>query len=163
MKSRFLCIILAFWTSALFAMRCEPPLPLVAIGGGYWHAGNHSDGLIQAEYKFDKYYYKVIRPQVSLIIPEFRAAYVGAGIAVELYLGQHVVFSPNFEPGLYYQGGGRKLGFPLEFRSALELAYEFENGARIGSQLYHISNASLGRHNPGANALTFFIAIPFAF
>lgn len=134
---------------------------LIALGGGYYFAGRrHSGGLIQAEYKWHRTYWKVVRPQVELIVPEFKSVFVGVGFALEFYLTKHLVFSPNFSPGLYYRGQGRHLGYPLEFRSCLELAYEWNNKARLGTQFYHISNASLGRKNPGANALTCFLAFP---
>lgn len=135
--------------------------PLLSIGGGYWHAGpRHSDGLFQLEYKFGEIFFRYLRPQVSLVAPEMRALFLGVGLAFEIVFRDHWVFSPNFEPGFYWRGSGRNLGYPLEFRSALELAYEWDNACRFGGQLYHISNASLSNRNPGANALTLFFALP---
>ena len=46
----------------------------------------------------------------------------------------------------------RDLGYELEFRSGIEIGYVFCNKSRLGVHFYHISNASLGRKNPGEEA-----------
>ena len=69
--------------------------------------------------------------------------------------------TPSFIPGVYCKGSGKDLGYPLEFRSSLELAYEWCCKARLSGQFYHISNASLSKKNPGANALALIFCIPF--
>ncbi len=53
------------------------------------------------------------------------------------------------------------MGFPINFRSALELSYIFHNKGRFGAQFNHISNAHMFHKNPGANSLFIFYAIPF--
>lgn len=146
--------------ASLFAY--EDPCALASIGGGYWDAGkHHSGGLVQIEYKWGTYYFGYIRPQATLASPNCNSLFFGVGLGIELYMSPHMIFCPNFCPGLYYKGSGRNLGFPLEFRSALEMAYEFNNKSRLGVQFYHISNAHLGNKNPGANALTLYFAVPF--
>lgn len=131
------------------------------MGGGYFYGGpRHSDGLIQIEYKPGKYCFGYFRPQATLVIPELKGAFLGIGLGLECYLSDHIVFTPSFEPGYYYRGRSRDLGCPIEFRSAVELACEKKNGQRMGLQFYHISNAHLGHHNPGANALIVFFALP---
>lgn len=136
------------------------PVPLVSVGGGYFEAGRHSDGFFQIEYKWGKYFWHRIRPEVGIMSPGFCSLFIYGGLAIELYCSEHIVLSPNFTPGFYMKGSGRDLGFPIEFRSALEIAYEFLHGGRMGFQFYHISNAHLGSHNPGANAYALFIAYP---
>lgn len=149
-------IIFLLVTTSLFA-RSNPAL--IAVGVGYWDSrSKDSTALFQAEYKFSRCYFNFIRPQISLITPGFHSLFAGGGIAIELYMSDHFVFCPNFEPGLYYHGGGRDLGFPIEFRSCLEVAYEFCNKSRLGAEFYHISNAHLGRHNPGANCFAIYYA-----
>ena len=56
---------------------------------------------------------------------------------------------PSFAPGIYSQGNGKNLGYPLEFRTSFELGYQFDSGWRLTGQYYHISNATLGSINPG--------------
>lgn len=137
------------------------PVPLVTVGAGNWAPDSRfSTTLLQLEYRWGCYFWHLVRPEIGVITPGFRALYLYGGISLDLYITKHLLFSPSFAPGLYLQGNGKKLGFPIEFRSALELAYEFNNRARAGVQFYHLSNAHLGRKNPGVNAIALFVGIP---
>lgn len=149
-------------------MYCEclpPPVPLLSIGGGCFDMNHsHMCGLAQLEYKCGTYFWHGLRPQATLVIPGFHSVFAGVGIGWEIYLLKHLVFFPNFCPGIYFHSSkGKRLGSPVEFRSALELSYEFCGAYRLGGQFYHISNAHLSNHNPGANAFVFFIALPLKF
>ncbi len=147
----------------IFVDEEECPPALISFGGGYLHAGKrHSGQIFQVEYRWNKYLWHRIRPQFALLLSNHRSLYVGLGIAWEWPLTEHIILTPGFSPGLYYEGKGRNLGFPLEFRSSLELAYELDNQGRIGAQIYHLSNAHLSHKNPGCNAFTLFIAIPLS-
>jgi lipid A 3-O-deacylase len=74
--------------------------------------------------------------------------------------GTGFVARPSFAPGYYHQGGGKDLGDALEFRSGLELGWRFGDGTRVGVELHHLSNASLGRINPGENTLLLVVSFP---
>jgi hypothetical protein len=82
-----------------------------------------------------------------------------AGVLAELHLTRSLLLIPSFAPG-YYLGSGPDLGFPLEFRSQLELDCQFDGGARLGFSLSHLSNARLGSHNPGVEVLAVTYALP---
>ena len=88
------------------------------------------------------------------------SAFFFGGIAFELALGEHIVFTPSFAIGIYEKGKGMELGFPQENRSSVELAYRTDSGMRIGAQFYHLSNASLGFRNPGTECLLLFVGLP---
>jgi len=79
--------------------------------------------------------------------------FVGTGVAFELRLGRWDV-TPTFVPGVYRQGDGRDLGYPLEFRSQLEIGHRLRGGPRIAVAFSHLSNAGLGSRNPGQESLT---------
>lgn len=144
-----------------FANSSEKCAPLLSLGGGYWDAGsNHSSSLYQIEYKWGDYFLWIVRPQVGVFTPAFHSVMFYGGIAADFYVTDHIVFSPNFCPGIYLKGNGKDLGCVIEFRSALEVAYEFTNCVRIGAQFFHVSNAHLSSRNPGANAIVGFIAFP---
>jgi hypothetical protein len=83
-----------------------------------------------------------------------------AGLLIDVYLFERLVITPSFAPGLYHSGSGKDLGFPLEFRSQIELSYRFQSGARIGFGVNHISNAKLGRINPGIEAISITFSTP---
>ncbi len=47
-----------------------------------------------------------------------------------------------------------------EFRSALELGYEWANRKRLALAIYHLSNAGLYDRNPGSNSLILTYSFP---
>jgi lipid A 3-O-deacylase len=79
--------------------------------------------------------------------------FVGTGFAYEVRLGAWDV-TPTFVPGVYRHGEGRDLGYPLEFRSQLELGRRLSGGGRVAVAMSHLSNAGLGSSNPGQESLT---------
>lgn len=82
------------------------------------------------------------------------------GISLDVFLGKRIVFRPSFAPSIYLRGGGEDLGYTLEFRSAAELAYRFDDRSRLGVEVYHISNASLGSKNPGEESINLVYSLP---
>jgi hypothetical protein len=111
------------------------------------------------EYKWRPVVY-TLRPLVGLMMTSRGSGYVYGGAGLDLFLTKRLVLTPSFAPGLYWRGGGKEMGFPLEFRSSIELAAVFKNHARFGVQFYHISNASLGWKNPGEESFVLFLALP---
>jgi hypothetical protein len=86
--------------------------------------------------------------------------HIYAGIRMDLYLTNKIVVTPSFASGLYERGDGKDLGHAIEFRSGLDLAYRRKNGARIGAEFHHLSNASLDENNPGTETFLFTYSIP---
>ena len=62
---------------------------------------------------------------------------------------------PSFTPGIYGQGDGKDLGHALEFKSEIQLSFDLFSESELGFSYNHISNASLGEKNPGANSYIF--------
>src|SRR5262249_57482923 len=91
----------------------------------------------------------IFKPGVGVMGTSDGGAYGYAGIALDLYFGNRIVVRMGFAPGAYYRGHGLDLGDVLEFRSSGEIAYRFEDRSRLGVTAFHLSNASLGRINPG--------------
>lgn len=152
---KFLIVSILFCTFSGFA-RDLPPL--LSIGGGLFDT-RHGKAMAQAEYRWN-ICRSNFRPQVGILSPEFNSFFVYLGMGVDIFLTEFLVLNPSFSPCLYYQGHGVNLGSELEFRSAVELAYVFKSQYRFGAQIFHISNASIARRNPGANAGILFISIP---
>ncbi len=105
----------------------------------------------------------LFRPMLGFMATVKGATYLYGGIGLDLYISNRWVFSPNFAAGYYQRGGGKDLGFPLEFRSGIELAYRFKELSRVGAHFYHMSNASIGRKNPGLESLVFFVSFPIGY
>lgn len=155
-----LLLALLFFTNTHLYSVEESLQPTFCIGGGYLDAGiHHSGGVFQMEYRAGTYLWKYLRPQVTFLLPEFSAFFLGLGLGWECTLTKRIILTPSFVPGFYYRGNSRNLGFPVEFRSAIELAYRFDKGT-VGVQISHLSNAHLGYKNPGINAFILFLGFP---
>lgn len=63
-------------------------------------------------------------------------------------------------PGVYTQGSGPDLGYPLEFRSGAEIGYQTKNGVRVGLSYDHRSNGDISSVNPGLETLQLRVSIP---
>lgn len=63
-------------------------------------------------------------------------------------------------PGLYAQGSGPDLGYPLEFRSGAEIGYQTKNGLRMGVSFDHRSNGDISSVNPGLETFQFRVTVP---
>lgn len=119
-----------------------------------------------AEYKFhvrwmkSPYRWLEFRPLLGLMATARGSAYVYAGLNFDILFFDHLLIAPGFAAGYYARGGGKNLGYPLEFRSGIELGWLFDNEYRLGVHFYHLSNASLGHKNPGEESLLLFYDIP---
>lgn len=84
----------------------------------------------------------------------------GGGLLADVKLGP-VVLTPSVGLGFWRRGGSKNLGSALEFRSQIEVGYEFDNQMRVSAFLSHISNAGMTRKNPGVNTAGGYLHIPF--
>lgn len=116
--------------------------------------------LEQIEYRWEVNCYH-IRPLAAFSMASDGNFFICGGVGYDIFLfRKKLVFTPSFAPGYYHRGHGKNLGFPLNFRSAIEVAFVFGNKGRFGAQFNHISNAHMFYRNPGANTLFIFYAIP---
>ena len=91
-------------------------------------------------------------PITGGFITENSAAYVYTGVEWNYAMGGKFKFTPSFAPGLYYEGDGKDLGHALEFKTEVQISYLISESTNLGMSYNHISNASLGDKNPGANS-----------
>ena len=95
-----------------------------------------------------------LSPITGVLITADNAGYVYTGVQAQYKLGS-VNLTPSFTPGLYHEGSGKDLGHILEFKSELQISLDIFKNAELGLSYNHISNASLGDKNPGANSYMF--------
>jgi len=95
-----------------------------------------------------------ISPITGGFITENSAIYIYTGFEWNVDMG-YLTFTPSFAPGLYHEGDGKDLGHVLEFKSEIQFSYELSKDTNIALSYNHISNASLGDKNPGANSYMF--------
>ena len=95
-----------------------------------------------------------LSPITGALITADTAGYLYTGVQAQYKLGVLNV-SPSFTPGLYFEGDGKDLGHPIEFKSELQFSLDLSKTSELGFSYNHISNASLGDKNPGANSYMF--------
>lgn len=162
---RWLCA-LAFGLSMLAAsqasaqlLRTDEPDFLVLGAGAFDIFDDMTAGEFDAQFRLNTRLW-IFRPQVGLSVTTDAAFYAYAGIYSDFHLGDSVVLSPSISVGGFHEGDGKDLGGAVEFRSAIELAYKFENKSRLGLQFGHLSNASIYDSNPGEEFLLLNYSIP---
>ena len=95
-----------------------------------------------------------LSPITGAMITVDNASYVYTGVQANYKIGS-LNFTPSFAPGYYNQGDGKDLGHALEFKSEIQLSLELPLESQLGISYNHLSNASLGSKNPGANSYMF--------
>ena len=94
-------------------------------------------------------------PITGGFITENSATYIYTGVEWNYALSDKLKFTPSFAPGIYNEGDGKDLGHILEFKTEVQVSYSFSESTNLGMSYNHISNASLGDKNPGANSYMF--------
>jgi len=84
----------------------------------------------------------------------------GIGVLLDVTFYDMVVLTGSLGAGGYNQGDSKDLGHGLEFRSQIELGYQFEGKSRLSVAFSHLSNASLSEQNPGVEVLTLYYHLP---
>ena len=95
-----------------------------------------------------------LSPITGAMITADNASYFYTGVQANYKIG-NLNFTPSFTPGYYSQGDGKDLGHALEFKSELQLSLDLPADSQLGFSYNHLSNASLGDKNPGANSYMF--------
>ena len=95
-----------------------------------------------------------ISPVTGALITADAAGYLYTGIQAQYKLGA-LSITPSFTTGLYFEGDGKDLGHLIEFKSELQFSLDLSKTSELGFSYNHISNASLGDKNPGANSYMF--------
>ena len=93
-------------------------------------------------------------PITGGFITSKNAFYLYTGVQAEYEIGSFN-FTPSFAPGYYGKGNGKDLGSVIEFKTEVQVTYDLSEGSHLGMSYNHISNASIGAKNPGANSYMF--------
>ena len=96
----------------------------------------------------------IISPVTGAMITADNATYFYTGIQAQYKMGK-IDITPSFTPGLYNAGNGKDLGHVVEFKSEVQVSLNVFENSQLGMSYNHISNASLGEKNPGANSYMF--------
>lgn len=134
----------------------------LSIGGGVAGIVRPKDQtpMIQIEYQPEPLIHPIswfnLRPQLGFFMTLKTASYFYGGFRFEFLPTKHFMITPGFAAGLYIKGHGKRLHFPIEYKSSIEAAWTYrQNSRKFSAQFYHISNASIGFHNPGTEMIVF--------
>ena len=116
---------------------------------------NQAAGLLGLQHQNDELFRKSFLGKLSPItggfLTEKNAFYLYSGVQAEYEVG-FLTITPSFAPGYYNYGDGKDLGYPLEFKSEVQMSFDINDSTHLGMSYNHISNASFGSKNPGANS-----------
>jgi hypothetical protein len=108
----------------------------------------------QNEELYRKSFLGKLSPITGAFLTKKNAFYLYTGVQAEYELG-FLTITPSFAPGYYNEGSGKDLGHPLEFKSEVQMSFDLGDSSQMGMSYNHISNASFGTKNPGANSYMF--------
>ena len=116
---------------------------------------NQASGVLGLQHQNDDLFRNSFLGKISPITGGFltgkSAFYIYTGAQAEYNLGLFTI-TPSFAPGYYNSGNGKDLGSVLEFKSEIQMSLNLSDSTEFGMSYNHISNASLGDKNPGANS-----------
>ena len=95
-----------------------------------------------------------LSPVTGFLFTADSATYLYTGVEANYKVG-NVNLTPSFTPGLYGAGDGKDLGHIVEFKTEVQFSLNLPGDSEFGLSYNHLSNASLGKKNPGANSYTF--------
>ena len=117
-----------------------------------------ASGFFGLQHRNDELFRKSFLGKLSPIsggfLTEKSAIYLYTGVQAEYEFGS-LNITPSFAPGYYGQGNGKDLGSVIEFKTEVQVTYDLSEGSHLGMSYNHISNASIGAKNPGANSYMF--------
>lgn len=105
----------------------------------------------------------ILKPFGGVIVDAYGDVYFYAGINIPFKLAAFLELGVGFAPGFYYTTQGIDPGFPLEFRSTVNLNWVSPRKTAIGLEFSHISNANLGFNNSGLETLAVYFRFPLFF
>jgi lipid A 3-O-deacylase len=159
-KNTLLAGLCAFaFAAPLAAAQAEDSL---SFNGGYYDAIRHKYPAAQfgLEYRFSDIALG-IHPMVGGFYTTDNGKYGYAGLNWNVpIIRDQLYLIPNFAVGAYGNGNGRDLGGVIEFRSGIEIDYQFQNSQQIGVALNHISNAGIYSRNPGEESVIATYTVP---
>jgi Lipid A 3-O-deacylase (PagL). len=138
-----------------------PPLDLV------WHAGaigvfdeESHDTFASVEGRW-RHSWRGLRPWGGFTVSDAGVWFAGAGLIYDIHVAERVVVTLGSGPFYYtHDRQDDDLGLSLEFYSFIEASWVRRDETRFGVRFGHLSNAGLGRRNPGTETLSFVVSVP---
>ena len=157
-----ICAVLLTTNERVAAQVALNETPAVISGGVGWYDiydGDDEAVDFRLEYRHGEDFL-FLKPFGGLAVNTDGSVWGGVGVLVDITFFDSVVLTGSFAPGLWAEGDGKDLGHVVEFRSQVELGYQFDNASRLSVAFSHLSNASLDDENPGVEVLTLYYHLP---
>ena len=136
----------------------------ISLSIGYFDALGDDDSAIdlRAEYRYDRTYLGFLKPWAGVEVTSDASLWGGGGLLIDHEFTPNWYITPSLGAGLYTKGNSDiDLDFPVQFRTQLEIAHQYDNGHRAGIALSHISNVGIGDNNPGTEVLSLYWHNPY--
>lgn len=157
---RVLCVLTLFLAaSSAGAVTLMPSgAPYVSVGAGVFNlvgavddgGYNRTPAEFNAEYQSGLRFYGV--GYVLGLLANIGGGVDGyGGLYTDIALTPHWILTPEAAMSGYSQGNSKNMGSTFLFRLELGLAYQMDNGGRLGLKIAHLSNADIYPRNPGEN------------
>lgn len=133
----------------------------LSVGAGWFDVLDDQDSAdFRLEYRFGKTFLGFIKPWVGAEANLDGALYGAGGVLADIFLTDRIMITPSFGIGAYSDGNSKNLGHVIEFRSQIEIGYQFENQSRVSLGFSHASNAHLDEDNPGTEVAMIYYHVP---
>lgn len=159
----FVLIILLWWgtASAVAAENSAEPGYFGLAAGAAEILAAKKIPIISAEYRFAADYHG-IHPLILGAKGKDGASYIGIAALYNFDVSPVWRITITSGPGYYSRNRSAKdLGSSMEFLTNLELSARVHREQRVALSFGHISNGSIGNHNPGSETLRLIYLIPF--
>jgi hypothetical protein len=135
----------------------------LSVGVGYFDVFDNEEAVdFRVDYRPGTPIIWELRPWLGAEVTSDGSLWGGAGFLYDFHLTSNWLLTPSIGAGLYSDGDGKDLGSAVEFRSMIELGYQFNNASRVSVGLSHLSNAGIGDDNPGTEILSLYYHMPIS-
>lgn len=126
--------------------------------GSYDFDGSHSAADFRVDYEFDhSVWVPDLKPWLGAEATTDGSLWLGGGLLYDWQFADTWHLKPGIGVGYYSRGSSHlDLGHPIEFRSQLELAKQFNEQHSLGLAISHLSNAHLDSTNPGVEVVSLY-------
>lgn len=143
-----LAIVLVFFLATNHVYAEDAPEYISFHAGAFDVNDDDPTALFGVEYRSDFTDF-ILTSIVGGFITVHGSLYDFGGVFIDFFLGNNVVLRLNFSVGAYSDWGSKDFGGVLEFRSAIELAWQFREQSRLEVDISHLSNNRFYDENPG--------------
>lgn len=152
--------LLAMIPQQCLAQSSPPYLTLAAGHVGVLDHGIEDPGVLKIEYRFRPGLRWSLAPAIGAAKSGNGSSFVFADLERDFFPAKHWAVTPSFGIGSFSDGEDVRLGHSIEFRSGIQIAYQFENKWRVGVALFHLSNGGISDRNPGTEPMFLSLSFP---